>query len=189
MESYDTYFEYLKTRSRLALAYRRIWLYPRLARQMSGRVLDVGCGIGDMLRFLRDGVGVDINPRLVEYCRSQGLQAHQMSADHLPFTSGSFDAVTLDNVLEHIETPEPLLQEIGRVLRRGGRFVVGVPGSLGYALDSDHKRFYSETQLHARVQSAGFRHVKTLHSPFRWGLLDSRLSWYAIYGVYEKLER
>jgi SAM-dependent methyltransferase len=186
VERYDEYFEYLKTRSRLALAYRRLWLYPRLARALKGRVLDVGCGIGDMLKFLRGSVGVDINPKLVDYCRSQGLEAHVMAADRLPFESESFDGVTLDNVLEHIAEPEPLLKEIDRVLRPGGRFVVGVPGTLGYSLDPDHKRFYSEAGLHERVRRAGFVHVKTLHSPFAWRFLDTRLAWYAIYGVYQK---
>jgi len=154
--------------------------------QLRGTVLDIGCGIGDMLRARRGTVGVDVNPRLVEYCRSQGLDARLMTAGHLPFESRAFQSIILDNVLEHIPDPEQLLMEAHRVLCRGGRIVVGVPGSRGYALDSDHKQFYSESQLHARMLRAGFAMMRTLYSPFKSRLLDSKLAWYAVYGVYEK---
>jgi len=186
LQQYDAYFRYLKTRSRLALMYRRAWLYPRLSAQVRGRVLDVGCGIGDMLKARRGTVGVDINPHLVEYCRNQGLDAHLMEPNQLPFESGSFDGAILDNVLEHIADPGPLLAEIHRVLRAEARFIVGVPGAFAYTLDPDHKHFYSESQLHARMNSAGFALIRTLYSPFRSSSLDSSLRWYAIYGVYEK---
>ena len=39
---------------------------------------------------------------------------------HLPFADGSFDVVWCKQVLEHVEQPEPLLHEVGRVLRPGG---------------------------------------------------------------------
>jgi SAM-dependent methyltransferase len=184
VEQHDAYFEYLKSRGRLALLYRRLWLYPRIARHLRGRALDVGCGIGDMLRFRANTVGADINPKLVDHCRSLGLTAYAMTPDRLPFESGSFDSVILDNVLEHIAAPQPLLAEIHRVLPAGGSFVVGVPGQLGYESDPDHKRYYSELQLHACMRTAGFANVAVLYSPFRCSALSSRLRFYALYGVY-----
>src|SRR5437899_2599813 len=102
MTSDDHYFEYLQTRSALALSYRRWWLYPRLARRLEGLTLDIGCGIGDMLAFRPNTVGVDVNIRLVEHCRSLGFDACLMQPDVLPFEDGHFDSVLLDNVLEHI---------------------------------------------------------------------------------------
>jgi SAM-dependent methyltransferase len=186
LDQQDVYFEYLKTRGTLALLYRRGWLYPRLNAQLSGKVLDIGCGIGDMLKARRGAVGVDVNPRLVDYCRRQGLDAHLMSADRLPFESATFEGVVLDNVLEHISDPRPLLTESRRVLAKGGRMVIGVPGSFGFTLDADHKQFYSESQLHQRMCDVGFAVVRTLYSPFKSRTLDSKLAWYAVYGVYEK---
>jgi SAM-dependent methyltransferase len=186
LEQYDTYFQYLKTRSRLALAYRFFWLYPRLSAQFRGSVLDIGCGIGDMLKSRRGTVGVDVNPQLVEYCRTRGLEAHVMKPDELPFETGRFDGVILDNVLEHIVDPEPLLAEVRRVLRPMARVVVGVPGTYGYGLDPDHKHFYSEAELHARMNRAGFDTVRTLYAPFRSKFFDAKLASYSIYGVYRK---
>ena len=70
----DEYFEYLNQRSSLGLIYRKNFLYPRLAREMQGKVLDVGCGIGDFLEFYKNAKGTDINIKNVEYCSKIGLE-------------------------------------------------------------------------------------------------------------------
>lgn len=178
------YFEYLQRRSWLGWIYRKYWLYPALSRHLSGHVLDVGCGIGDFLRFRRDAVGVDINPLSVDWCRSQGMDAHVMELDVLPFSGASFDGVMLDNVLEHLLRPEALLAEIARVLRCAGVLIVGVPGERGYSRDPDHKQFYSEDSLIQRLHDAGFRCDKVLHMPLRSAWLARSMSQYCIYGIF-----
>ena len=125
MTSYQEYYAYLRGRSLKGKLYRNWWLYPRLARHLSGRVLDVGCGIGDMLRFRPNTVGVDINPETITWCRTQGLDAHHMERNRLPFDAGTFDGVILDNVLEHIAAPQPLLAEVRRVLNRQVDYSLG----------------------------------------------------------------
>lgn len=178
------YFDSLIRRKRIGLWYRNAWLYPRICRHLRGRVLDVGCGIGDMVSYRPQTVGVDVNPKAVAYCRSRGLTVHQMEPDRLPFPAAGFDAVVLDNVLEHLENPEPLLAEIHRVLRPGGTFLVGVPGEQGFASDPDHKRHYPEAALIRCLDSAGFEAARVFHQPFRSRLLDRRFRYYAIYGVF-----
>jgi SAM-dependent methyltransferase len=180
------YFESLIRRKRAAVWYRAFWLYPRICRHLEGRVLDIGCGIGDMVRHRAGTVGVDVNPRAVAYCRSQGLTVQSMEPDRLPFADGEFDGAVLDNVLEHLERPAALLAEAHRVLRRGGTFVVGVPGERGYASDPDHKRPYSEAALIECLASAGFERSRIFHQPFRSALLDRRFRYYAIYGVFRR---
>jgi len=105
MTTYDEYFAYLSSRSRLGHLYRKHWLYPRLNKRLHGRALDVGCGIGDMLSFRPGMVGTDINRRTVEYCIERGFDAKLMLVDTLPFSDREFDSVLLDNVLEHIPDP------------------------------------------------------------------------------------
>ncbi len=141
MTGAEQYYRYLRQRSRLGLFYRRFWLYPHLNRHLSGHALDVGCGIGDFLSYRKGTVGVDINPSTVEWCRSHGLDAQLMATDVLHFDDNIFDSAVLDNVLEHLSAPMPLLREIHRVLRPDGTLVVGVPGKRGYATDPDHKIF------------------------------------------------
>lgn len=180
------YFDSLIRRKRAGLWYRNIWLYPRICRYLRGHVLDVGCGIGDMLSYRAQTVGVDINPRAVAYCRSRGLTAQQMELDRLPFRDAEFDGAVLDNVLEHLERPELLLSEIHRVVQTGATFIVGVPGERGFASDPDHKRHYSEADLMRCVREAGFEPSQVFHQPFRSRLLDLHFRYYAIYGVFRR---
>jgi SAM-dependent methyltransferase len=183
---HDVYFEYLRGRSFLALAYRRLYLYPRLCRHLRGHALDVGCGIGDMLAFRPDTVGVDINPRLVAWCISRGLDARPMDSDSLPFGAASFDSAIMDNVLEHIAHPDTLLREIHRVLVPGGHFVVGVPGERGFNSDPDHKVYYDEEALRRAMIGAGFESVALLYAPFRSEWLNRHMSQYCLYAVFRR---
>jgi SAM-dependent methyltransferase len=187
MSQHDqVYFDYLRTRSSRALAYRRLFLYPRLSRYLRGRTLDVGCGIGDLLAFRPGSVGVDVNPRTVSWCRAQGLDARESQPGRLPFGDAEFESVMLDNVLEHVAEPRDLLREIHRVLQRGGILLVGVPGERGFATDPDHKVYYDEPGLRAALEAAGFRTQRVLHMPFRARWLSRRLGFYCLYGVFQR---
>lgn len=187
MTDHDQYFNYLAQRSRLGAIYRKHFLYPRLVRRLRGRMLDVGCGIGDMLAFRPDSVGVDINERTVEFCRKRGLTAHRMEPDRLPFDDENFDSVLMDNVLEHITEPGPVLGEIRRVLRPGGRLLVGVPGRCGWDSDSDHKVFYDETALGQRLAASNFTKRELFHTPLvRSRVLDRHVRQYCIYGAFDR---
>lgn len=184
-QEHDSYFQYLRARSRLGAIYRQHWLYPRLAKRLVGRTLDVGCGIGDMLAYRRGTKGVDINARTVEFCRSIGLDARQMDVDRLPFDAHSFDSVLLDNVMEHIANPTPLLSETHRVLVPGGRLLVGVPGKRGWTSDVDHKIYYDEPSLLARVTNHGFESTETFYTPlFKSAWLDRRMRQYCVYALF-----
>lgn len=187
MTEYDDYFECLIRRKRAGRWYRDFWLYPRICRHLSGVVLDVGCGIGDMLRHRPGTMGVDVNPKAVAYCRSQGLEVQLMQRDRLPYSACAFDGAVLDNVLEHIERPEPLLAEVHRVLKDRGKFVVGIPGERGFDSDPDHKRHYPEGALVQTIRSAGFESCCLFHQPFRSRLLDRHFRYYAIYGVFRRI--
>ena len=187
MTDHDEYFEYLSRRSRLGALYRAHWLYPRLARRLVGRSLDIGCGIGDMLIHRGNMVGVDINPRTVAFCQSRGATALLMQPDALPFAQGEFDSALMDNVLEHIFQPQRLLSEVRRVLKPGGRLLVGVPGARGWASDADHKVFYDEGALRTCMSAAGFKPVECFYTPlWRSARLDEHLRQYCLYGLFAR---
>lgn len=186
MKEYDDYFAYLRKRSKLGYLYRKFWLYPFVCRQVNGKVLDVGCGIGDMLKYHPGTVGVDINPATVNFCQESGLDAILMEKDRLPFSDEVFDSIILDNVLEHIETPLPLLAEINRVLKKNGILLIGVPGRKGYKSDSDHKIFYDEKALETVSLKSRFTIKKFFYLPIKFKILGSIMKQFCIYTLLQK---
>jgi SAM-dependent methyltransferase len=170
----------------LGYFYRKFWLYPFICRQINGKVLDVGCGIGDMLKYHPGTVGVDINPATVNFCQESGLDAVLMEKDRLPFSDEVFDSIILDNVLEHIENPLPLLAEINRVLKKNGILLIGVPGRKGYKSDSDHKIFYDEKALETVSLKSRFRIMKFFNLPMNLKILDKVMKQFCIYALLKK---
>jgi ubiquinone/menaquinone biosynthesis C-methylase UbiE len=118
-------------------------LARRLAESDPGRLLDWGCGHGQVTALLR-GEGVDAvafdyregipAPTVKPLERFPEIEAH-LSPDpvELPFANGSFDTVLSCGVLEHVEDPDASLDEIRRVLRPGGSFyVTNLPNRYSY---------------------------------------------------------
>jgi SAM-dependent methyltransferase len=186
-DAFLVYHQYLLKRSRLGSIYRKWWLYPVLSRQLPGRVLDIGCGIGDFLKHRgANTVGVDVNPHNVASCVRDGLDAHVITGGKYPFGDAVFDSAITDNVLEHLPEPNPLLDEARRVLKPGGTLLVGVPGRRGYASDPDHKRFYDRQTLRQTLESFGFKTKRMISMPLPLSWLDENVSQYCVYGVFTK---
>ena len=181
------YFDYLNQRSSLGLIYRNNLLYPKLDRELKGKVIDVGCGIGDFLKFKVDAFGTDVNINNVEYCKANGLNVSFMKEGKIPHDDSSFDSAILDNVLEHVDEPEFLLSEICRILSKDGYLIVGVPGLKGYDSDSDHKIFYDETLLEKTLSKNNFLLKKFFYMPlFKSTFLSKKIRQYCLYGVFFK---
>ena len=95
------------------------------------RVVDVGCGTGDLTeRLAREAevpvVAVDLSPRMAALAGARGLPALNADIACLPFPDGSFDAVLANRVLYHLPDLDAGLAELARVLRPGGRLVAVV---------------------------------------------------------------
>lgn len=180
------YHEYLLTRSNLGHWYRKNILYPKLAPQLPGKALDVGCGIGDFCLFRPNTTGIDINPFNIEYCKKLGVKEAYVIKDGFPLQNQTFDSALLDNVLEHLEQPEVVLNDVKRVLKPGGVLVVGVPGVKGFASDSDHKIFYDEPKLVKTMQENGFDFLRSFRTPLDLPFLSQFMRQYCLYGVFVK---
>lgn len=126
------------------------------------RVLDVGCGFGDFLRFLEDeGVGVsgvDIAPHALKEARkrvSGRLYRVDVVSERLPYKDEWFDAVAIIDVIEHIFSSEKILSEAYRVLRKGGLVFITTPNNQGKIGDLV-KRIFPEDPTHINVQGKGY---------------------------------
>jgi len=88
------------------------------------RVLEVGCGTGQILKRVREfaprAVGVDLSGGMLNHAVARGLAVGQASATQLPFPDRSFDLVYSFKVLPHVPDLDTALREILRVLDVGG---------------------------------------------------------------------
>jgi ubiquinone biosynthesis O-methyltransferase len=114
-------------------------LILELVGDVSGcRILDVGCGDGEFALELtrRDAIvtGIDASAAMIEAAKDRAKQHNanvtfQVAvAEHLPFPAEQFDVVTAITILCFVEDAGPVFQEMARVLRPGGRLVIGELG-------------------------------------------------------------
>jgi|SRR3989344_2999245 len=96
------------------------------------KVLDVGCGVGQVSNFLAgrgyNVIGTDISQLLIEEAKKNGKANFRvMDALNLEFEDKRFDCVISAETIEHIPDPEKMLSEIHRVLKNGGILVLRFP--------------------------------------------------------------
>ena len=119
-------------------------------------VLDVGCGTGAMLRYLRrygTVTGFDVSEIALKLCRHQSRLV-QGSADSLPFAAESFDLITALGLIEHVEDDAKVVEELYRVCKPGG-YVLSFTSAFMF-LWSHH----DEANRHFRRYTAGeFRNL------------------------------
>jgi SAM-dependent methyltransferase len=140
---------------------RRVALMRRLTGLHSGHVLEVGCGSGLFLRYLREAgyavEGVETSKADVRYARERiGLTVFEGALETLPLAPRHYDAVVMVNVLEHIPEPAATVARIHSLLRPGGWVVLVLP-----VIDSGQARWLgarwsavTEAPRHVAIPSA-----------------------------------
>lgn len=139
------------------------------------RIIDIGCGFGDLLLYWSsrgaETLGVDLDERAVRVGRSAGLCILHGELDKQGLPAESFDVAVLNHSLEHVPCPLGVLRETARILRPGGTIHLALPNGASTGLETEktswaslsfpiHFWFFdAETLLHA-LKSAGFRDVK-----------------------------
>lgn len=100
-----------------------------------GRVLDVGCGNGRFLFALQQlgwtVEGIEPDPAAAAQARVAGIHVIESPIEGAVIPDGSYDAITIHHVLEHLVDPGRMLEAAARWLRPGGTLVVAVPNPLG----------------------------------------------------------
>lgn len=158
----------------------RISIYRAIIGQGHGRILEIGCGLGDLTYALadraREVVGVDISAKVIDFAKkrrglwpigadqAEKVEFLQMRATQLDFPPGTFDYVASTSMIEHLHPDDvgPHLEEVWRVLKTGGGYLVWCPNRLGHHGDRDgHLSMFSYQELIDRMKIVGFRDFRS----------------------------
>lgn len=98
----------------------------------TGDLMDVGTNVGTCLALARErgwrGRGIELNAEAARHCREvRGLDVHTGTLDDAPFAPGSFDAVLMGDVIEHLGDPLGAVRQVTALLRPGGVLLVSTP--------------------------------------------------------------
>jgi len=147
-------------------------------RKQSSKILDIGCQSGDLCSQLKElghePYGVELIDELVNKAQSEHPSLVFIKADAeklIPFSDNYFDIVWAGDVIEHIRFTDVFVNEVNRVLKKGGLFILTTPmhNRLKTILLTLHKfeehfdpefphlRFYSVKSLKSVLEKRGFR--------------------------------
>jgi 2-polyprenyl-3-methyl-5-hydroxy-6-metoxy-1,4-benzoquinol methylase len=180
----DDQFYWRTARSRMYQDFVRRFIAGR-----SGRLLDMGCGLGFFLKAVTvypewKVHGCEISPAAVKYAQERLRLSNVMCArlEDATFPEGSFDIVTIWDVLDHLRQPDPVLRQCHSLLKDGGtcfvrtpnivvqlararlkRFLHGVRPGVAYLQATHHAHHYSRTSIRRMLERNGFSRVEFVH--------------------------
>jgi len=177
-ENHESFFENFLC----FLRFKRIIKYiPR-----NSKVLDLGCGFnGILLHRIKDkisaGLGLDLSVNQKMSDKNITLISHDLTKA-LPFEDCTFDVVTSLANLEHLENPHQTIQEIHRVLKKGGVLLLTTPSIYGKPVleflaflrlvsnqeIEDHKNYFNKKILLDLCRETGFSFFR--HQYFQIGM-------------------
>ena len=119
-----------------------------------GLGLEIGVGSGRFAQPLGAKIGIDPSRNMLKLAKERGIQVIQGVGENLPFKDNIFDFVLIVVTLCFVENPVNVLSEARRVLKRGGRLIVGEINK-----DSQLGRFYE-----AKKEKSEFYKIATFYS-------------------------
>ena len=143
----------------------------------SGKILDIGCGLGWLLSYLDDGwdkYGVEISKFASNHAKQYG---HIFNGTLEDFPgSGEFDVIIMNHVIEHLQDPIWALKKIRNMLSDKGIFIIGTPdfdcaaarryGDRFRLLnDPTHVSLFSSDSMHRCLRDNGFK-IKKVEYPY-----------------------
>ncbi|HCH0556635.1 methionine biosynthesis protein MetW [Pseudoxanthomonas winnipegensis] len=195
MDYDDSYVDYQNNRSRVRKAVRSLYLRAA-AGQLVGPTLDIGCGLGDLLRLLPHGsAGLEYNKAAVERCNENGLPVSYYDGFKDDWRLGMFSerarfgSMVISHVLEHLDAPAEILRKLlvsaARLEIR--RVLVIVPGKAGFNSDETHRTFVDlELLSHPEItRGLPFTLRNSRYFPFNFRRLGDWFTHHELQALYE----
>lgn len=161
---YETYYRYFK----------RNYL-THLPENKNSRIIDVGCGMGHFLFFLKNEgykeyLGIDISRENIEFCKANDFNVELWNIfDFFEETKDVYDVIVMNDILEHFNKDEifKILELVYARLNEKGRLILKVPnaanpilaGSSRY-IDFTHETLFTEESLSQILNVVGFKDVQ-----------------------------
>lgn len=129
-------------------------------RKSGGRILDIGCAAGDFLATLDplrwERVGVEPSSLAVRRANARGLQVIEGAFGSVPLPGGRFDAVTMLDMLGHLEDPRSVLRDVSALLGDTGVLLVEIPGSASRLLKNTGPLAFALSRRWSRMNPRDF---------------------------------
>jgi len=138
---------------------------------VNGRIVDLGCWVGFLLDEARrrgwDPIGVEPSDYASAYARDRlGLDIRQADILHADLDHGTFDAVTMGDVIEHLIAPGETLDRIAALLKPGGVVHIATPnagsalarrmGARWWSVLPTHVQYFTRDSLRTLLEHHGF---------------------------------
>jgi ubiquinone/menaquinone biosynthesis C-methylase UbiE len=109
-------------------------ILDNIALKPKAKILDVGCGTGEILKRLSRqenicGYGIDVEKNMVEIAKKKcpNMEIQIAKSDCMPFADESFDILTACMAYHHFENRIEFAREAARVLKKGGKLYIADP--------------------------------------------------------------
>lgn len=144
------------------------WSYSQFRQYLKGKILEIGCGIGNFTKILsefEEVYAIDINKEYLsnenEFPKRVKVGYGDIEGGKYFFKKQKFDCIVCLNVLEHIEKDDKALQNMQSLLNKKGILVLLVPAHVYLYNKIDrrlkHYRRYEKDILQGKFEKAGFK--------------------------------
>ena len=156
-------------------------LVEELEKIGGGRLLDIGCGNGNLFGLLKKEAyqlyGVDLSENMISAAKAAYSDRAELSvadAEKLPYESEMFDVLVCNASFHHYTHPDTVLGEMNRVAKSGGKLLIGDPympqpirwimnACTKYSNEGDY-HFYGVHEMKRLLETHGFEFLKAIRT-------------------------
>lgn len=169
---YANYFEGMQVNS-LTFKYRLLEAMKKVG--FTGKLLDVGCALGDCLLQAEklgweSATGLEVSHYAVEFAQKRGLNVYQGDLFKHDFPPASFDVIMMQDMIEHTVNPLAHLQEAYQLLKPGGWVFITTPNITGiwgrilgpfwyHYKPGEHLTYFSTETIQLALEKTGFSNI------------------------------